>query len=330
MGSRSKRCFIISPIGDEGSEWREHADLVKEFIIDPAMEELGIYAYRSDQNLTAGRITEQMFESLLSDDLCIAILTYHNPNVFYELAIAQSSGRPTVILIEKGGVVPFDLHDIRRIEYDFNPRAIRDKAYVRQLAEQVRSIERNGWRAEVPFGKGLSPLASTRQAVQIYNNLADFGGDEPWHDLINDATNDFCLAGIVLQQWTTRRMRVSMADKAQAGCQIRMMVMDPQNPAFAAMISQNDAINQSERIATQIRLVEDVMRELSAANDSIQFKLIERGMLHQQLVLSDSTPAARLLCYSVSNSDAPIIYVRRPSHLADLLQAEFETLWKLN
>src|ERR1700733_6251718 len=140
MANTPRRCFIISPIGAEGSEIRDHADLVKEFIIDLAMSELGIYAYRSDHNLASGRITEQMFTSILSDDLCIAILTYHNPNVFYELAIAQSAGRPTVIMIEKGTVFPFDLHDVRRIEYDFNPRAIRDKVYVNQLIEQVRSI----------------------------------------------------------------------------------------------------------------------------------------------------------------------------------------------
>lgn len=330
MDGKSRRCFIISPIGDEGSEWREHADLVKEFIIDPAMEELGIYAYRSDHNLTAGRITEQMFESLLNDDLCIAILTYQNPNVFYELAIAQSSGRPTVILIEKGGTVPFDLHDLRRIEYDFNPRAIRDKLYVRQLTEQVRSIERNGWRAEVPFGKGLSPLGSPHRGVQIHNNVRDFGGDERWHDLINDATTGFCAAGIVLQQWTTRRMCAAMTDKARQGCHIRMMAMDPENPAFAAMINDHSGTVLAERLATQIRLVERTMNELQATSDHIQFKLVRRGTLHQQLVLSDRTAAARLLWYATGNSDAPIVYTERPSPLADMFQAEFDGLWRLN
>ena len=43
-----RRCFVISPIGAERSEVREHADDVFEFIIKPAMDQLGINAYRSD------------------------------------------------------------------------------------------------------------------------------------------------------------------------------------------------------------------------------------------------------------------------------------------
>ena len=85
----SKRCFVISPIGESGSPTREHADDVFEFIIKPAMDELGIQVYRADHSQQIGRITEQMFNSILEEDLCVAILTFFNPNVFYELAVAQ-------------------------------------------------------------------------------------------------------------------------------------------------------------------------------------------------------------------------------------------------
>ncbi len=43
-----------------------------------------------------------MFKSILHGDLCVAVLTGYNPNVFYELAIAQAAACPTIILIEKG------------------------------------------------------------------------------------------------------------------------------------------------------------------------------------------------------------------------------------
>ncbi len=105
----TRRCFVISPIAANNSEIREHADDVFDFIIKPAMDELGIEAYRSDHSQEIGRITEQMFNSILDDDLCIAVLTYFNPNVFYELAIAQNAARPVIILIEKGQTIPFDV-----------------------------------------------------------------------------------------------------------------------------------------------------------------------------------------------------------------------------
>jgi len=45
-----KKCFVISPIGQSGSEVREHADDVFDFIIKPAMAEVGIAVYRADHD----------------------------------------------------------------------------------------------------------------------------------------------------------------------------------------------------------------------------------------------------------------------------------------
>ena len=96
-----KRCFVISPIGPEGSDIRQHADDVYDFV-KPAMAECDIEALRSDHILEPGKITDHMFHELMSD-MCVAIVTgRHNPNVYYELAIAQAAARPVIILVEKG------------------------------------------------------------------------------------------------------------------------------------------------------------------------------------------------------------------------------------
>ena len=80
-----KRCFVISPIGSPKSEFREHADDVFEFIIEPAAKRAGYFVHRGDHNAKPGKITEQMFESILEDDIIISILTFQNPNVYFEL-----------------------------------------------------------------------------------------------------------------------------------------------------------------------------------------------------------------------------------------------------
>jgi hypothetical protein len=243
-----KRCFVISPIGADSSEIREHADDVFEFIIKPAMDELGLHAYRSDHNLAPGKITEQMFDSLLKDDLCVAILTYQNPNVYYELAIAQSAGRPTVLMVEKGHSLPFDIADLRTIEYNFRPRALRDGIYVQQLIGHVRSIEQNGWCTEVPFGRLLSPLGATPPPVQLYSDLRSFGGEERWLDVLGEARDRFWSAGISMLRLTTRRFRTALAEKARSGCDVRIMAMARDNPSFPGMINEADGIGRFERI----------------------------------------------------------------------------------
>jgi hypothetical protein len=110
-----KKCFIISPIGDEGSEEQEHANDVLEFIIKPALSEHNVEGIRSDELLQPGRITDQMFALILQSDFCIVLLTDCNPNVFYELAIAQTAGIPVIILMLKGQELPFDIKDLRCI-----------------------------------------------------------------------------------------------------------------------------------------------------------------------------------------------------------------------
>ena len=89
----AKTCFVISPIGTENSDTRDHADDVFDFIIAPAAERAGYTAKRGDHSGAPGKITEQMFHSILNDDLIVAIITDRNPNVFYELAVAQSAAR---------------------------------------------------------------------------------------------------------------------------------------------------------------------------------------------------------------------------------------------
>ncbi|MBV8889126.1 MAG: hypothetical protein JO305_05600 [Alphaproteobacteria bacterium] len=319
---------MISPIGAEGSDVREHADDVFDFIIQPAMGELGIRAYRSDHILSAGKITEQMFGSLLSDDMCIAILTFDNPNVFYELAVAQSAARPTVILIEKGKSMPFDLRDIRAIEYDFKPRAIRDRVYVRQLIEHVRSIEQSGWRAEVPFGRSLTPLGLKAENLSIYSDISSFGGEERWLDLLSGARDYFYTAGISMQRWAGRRFRNLLLEKARSGCDVRIMLVHQQNTSLVGMINETDRIGSLSEVASTIERVHATMSQLAQECEHLQVKLIRHGMLHQQFVLTERLAIARLYFYSRATSEAPILLLEKPSPVAEVLEREFETFWR--
>jgi hypothetical protein len=323
-----RKCFVISPIGLEGSEVREHADDVFEFIIQPAMQELGLHAYRSDHNTAAGKITEQMFDSLLKDDLCVAILTFHNPNVFYELAIAQSAARPTVILIEKGTAIPFDLRDIRAIEYDFKPRAMRDRLYVKQLIEHIRSIERNGWRAEVPFGQGLSPLGGNQQSLVIHEDIRGFGGEERWFDVLKESGNTFRAAGIAMPRWTKRRSRSILEHKARCGEEVRILVMHPDHPVLTSMVNETDRTGSVDRVRNAVAEMCRMMEEMARHGSSVQLKLLRHGLLYQQIVITERTVIMRPHLYS--HPTPPVLVLERAAPIAQAFESEFEALWQLN
>lgn len=171
----TKRCFVISPIGAEGSEIREHADDVFEYIIKPATRAFGIKPVRSDHMSKTGRITDQMFREILHADLCIAVLTGYNANVFYELAVAQAAARPTILLIEKGQPLPFDIKDLRAIEYALQPisEVVKKKTYAKLVKNQIASISEGGWTATGLFEEfDFPPLRDEKQLRHMIRTAA--------------------------------------------------------------------------------------------------------------------------------------------------------------
>ncbi len=113
-----KICFVISPIGEEGSEVRERSDQILKHIIASSVEQLGYTIIRADKIAEPGIITTQIIEHIVDAELVIADLTDKNPNVFYELAIRHAIRKPLVQMIKKGEVIPFDVAATRIIQFD--------------------------------------------------------------------------------------------------------------------------------------------------------------------------------------------------------------------
>jgi hypothetical protein len=156
------RCFVISPIGKQGSSAREHADKVFEYIIKPAVEECHLTAVRSDHIDTPGLISTEMYKRILGDEICIVVLTGMNPNVFYELAIAHAAARPVVLLIQRGEVPPFDIIDHRHVEYDVEDEtALKRGDYAKGVSKHVTALLESTGSPSVPFDRTLSPLGAS-------------------------------------------------------------------------------------------------------------------------------------------------------------------------
>lgn len=136
-----KVCFVISPIGEEGSKERNHADRVMNEIINHIVgNEFGYEAIRADKYPVPGQITPQIVELIANADLLIADLSFHNPNVFYELALRHITRKPFIHLIREGEKIPFDIKDIRAIEFNLEKEESIRRAKS-ELKEQIESVE---------------------------------------------------------------------------------------------------------------------------------------------------------------------------------------------
>ncbi len=133
-GGYDSMCFVVTPIGDDDSEQRKHANLILKSVIEPVVAELGLKAVRADQIDRAGLITKQVFECLANARICVADLSFNNPNAFYELGIRHMCKRPTVQMIRKGDRIPFDVAQGRTIKIDMTD--------VYSVMESVESAKR--------------------------------------------------------------------------------------------------------------------------------------------------------------------------------------------
>lgn len=113
-----KICFYVTAIGDDDSEERKHSDLFLGSIVEPSIEPLGLKVVRADQIAEPGMITGQVIEHIFKSKLVVADLSFHNPNVFYELALRHIARLPTVQIVRKGDRIPFDINQFRTVVVD--------------------------------------------------------------------------------------------------------------------------------------------------------------------------------------------------------------------
>lgn len=172
MSDTDKICFVIAPIGPEGSNTRTRSDDVFELIIKRAVEPFGYTAIRADHISDPGMITHQVINHLVNDDLVIADLTEVNPNVFYELAVRHAAKKPFIHIIELGEAPPFDVWGMRTISYDLGSGKGTVNAQ-EAIINQIKIIESGNAVIQNPITNALALQSLQQSENQDEKTLAD-------------------------------------------------------------------------------------------------------------------------------------------------------------
>jgi hypothetical protein len=325
-----KRCFVISPIGAPGSDVRAHADDVFEYIIKPVMEKKGYAVERGDHMARPGRISDQMYDRILNDDLLIAILTFQNPNVYYELAIAHAAAQPLIIMCEaRQAQLPFDVKDQRVIFYDLRPRSLIEGKYKKELNKAVEQIEGGEVEAEVPFRPNLSPLGGLGESFKVFDRFvaAVAAGSLPLR-VIEDAKEFLWLAGISLKQLGSYPdVRPTLEKLNDRGTEIRILVMHEDNHALPSML--NDDIKDHADLREEITASFAMWKEMGRRIPRLAVRKLGRGIIYQQLFMSESRMLYTPYNMGVTTQYSPTIHTDENSDLYRAQRHEFTALWKV-
>lgn len=93
--------FVLMPYTDE-----------MRFVYDrirSVSSSIGISTGRADDIFSSGSVMNDVWNLINSAKILIADCTTMNPNVFYELGIAHTLGKPTILIAQSQDDIPFDI-----------------------------------------------------------------------------------------------------------------------------------------------------------------------------------------------------------------------------
>lgn len=129
-------CYVIMPFRESYSELYASA-------IQPAVEEYfgAESCQRADRDKHLGIITDKIVHGIMNARMVVAVITGGNPNVMYELGLAHSLRKPTIMLIARddGAKIPFDIGAQEAIFYQYDASLSTDdrQTQLRTIKDQV-------------------------------------------------------------------------------------------------------------------------------------------------------------------------------------------------
>lgn len=214
LGTLTNSCFVIMPFTPTYNTEYER-------IIRPAVEAAELACIRADEIYSKPQIMADIWKSIRSARVVIAELTGRNTNVFYEVGLAHTLGKPVIIITRNDDDVPFDLKALRYLYYN-----IEDPFWGENLKKALTDMIQNLLKEE-KYGtvfEGIKPTGKTAYA-ETKPSPAEKAKEKPYHDLtgawqgtmeVGDAAynckleltqQDGGLSGMMIVSYTTHRKR---------------------------------------------------------------------------------------------------------------------------
>ena len=121
--------------------FHEDFDNVYWFGIRGGIKDAGMYCNRIDDFYFVGNVLVEINEQIQDADVIVAEITGSNPNVLYEVGIAHTLKKLTILLVQNVDDIPFDLSMHNHLVY--NPRNI--KGLRERLAELLKAVTKKIW-----------------------------------------------------------------------------------------------------------------------------------------------------------------------------------------
>lgn len=171
-GTNKKTCFVVAPIGSEGTDIRRSTEGLLKAVLKPVLDRFDYEVVIAHEISTLGSITDQVVNNLLEAELVVADLTGLNPNVMYELAIRHCAALPVIVVANKNTKLPFDVVVERTIFYSDDMHGGVDLA--RELEKIIIKIQESDAVADNPVSRAKR-AESVREKLMSKADVGDVG-----------------------------------------------------------------------------------------------------------------------------------------------------------
>jgi hypothetical protein len=127
-------CFVLMPF--QPSFERLFKEKIK-----PTVESCGLRCTKANDLFSPTPILEDIWTHIFKSKVIIADVTGRNPNVFYEIGIAHTIGKPVILITQDREDIPFDIAQIRYFQYTDDSTGWENLCYA--IHSSIQSILRS-------------------------------------------------------------------------------------------------------------------------------------------------------------------------------------------
>jgi hypothetical protein len=172
-------CFVISPIGQVGTERHAKFKEVLDYVIKAGVKASGynLQVLRADDIDRAGSFIKDILDSVYNSHVVMADLTEQNPNVFYELGVRHALSPRTILIAQSIDDIPSDLREYRTIVYNTSAKGATE--FSARLKKFLEEMQKEPERPDNPVLDRIGSIFENRVATleaenqQLRNDLTE-------------------------------------------------------------------------------------------------------------------------------------------------------------
>lgn len=176
MGARdgAHTCFVLTSAAQPGTEIRQHTDGLVDFVLEPALADVGFGLVRMDWLAEPGKVSNETLRLLRSADLVVADLSFGDATVMYALGVRHTFGKPALHVHTPSSIFPFDVSGVSAVVID-----LADMTSVKNGRKELRQRVEELTNRPTP-----DPVHSTVE-LDVVRELAEQRADHPNAPLVN-------------------------------------------------------------------------------------------------------------------------------------------------